>query len=246
MKTSTWLVAACLAASFPAHAQFKPIEVKDQELNELRGRYVMPGRIVSFGVVMSSTWQNARGDSIGATATLQVQQSSFKPQFYVSLTGDTGSGGPVNPGTGTVTGGAGLGTTQGVTQSVRSAGDYNTAYNNVSINVKEGNSAPAAGTPQGVILGAGQTITGSNGAGTLSVSASGNGIQLGIQANNNQGNSVQRLAQGGLLQATTLMGGNNAVNNITQLNVVLRNNLPTAGALNCNLDQLKGLRISGY
>lgn len=246
MKTSTWLVAACLAASFPAHAQFKPIEVKDQELSELRGRYVMPGRIISFGVVMSSTWQNARGDSIGATATLHVQQSSFKPQFYVSLSGDTGSGAPVNPGTGTVTGGAGLGTTQGVTQSVRSAGDYNTAYNNVSINVKEGNSAPPVGTPQGVILGAGQTITGSNGAGTLSVSANGNGIQLGIQANNNQGNSVQRLAQGGLLQATTLMGGNNAVNNITQLNVVLRNNLPTAGALNCNLDQLKGLRISGY
>ena len=66
MKTSTWLVAACLAASLPAHAQFKPIEIKDQELSELRGRYVMPGRIISFGVVMSSTWQNARGDSIGA------------------------------------------------------------------------------------------------------------------------------------------------------------------------------------
>lgn len=246
MKTSTWLVAACLAASFPAHAQFKPIEIKDQELSELRGRYVMPGRIISFGVVMSSTWQNARGDSIGATATMQVQQSSFKPQFYVSLDRQDGSGAPVGQGTGTVTGGAGLGTTQGVTQSVRAAGDYNTAYNNVSINVKESNSAPALSTPQGVVLGAGQTITGSNGAGTLSISSTGNGIQLGIQANNNQGSSMQRLAQGGLSQATTLMGGNNAVNNITQLNVVLRNNLPTAGALNCNLDQLKGLRISGY
>ncbi|MNJ63487.1 hypothetical protein D3C77_593930 [compost metagenome] len=112
--------------------------------------------------------------------------------------------------------------------------------------MKEANSAPAAGQPQGQLLGSGQTITGSNGAGTLSVSSTGKGIQLGIQANNNQGNTVQRLAQGGLLQATTLLGGNNAVNNITQLNVVLRNNLPTAGALNCNLDQLKGLRISGY
>lgn len=246
MKTSTWLVAACLAASLPAHAQFKPIEIKDQELSELRGRYVMPGRIISFGVVMSSTWQNARGDSIGATASMQVQQSSFKPQFYVSLDTRDGNGAPVTQGNGTVTGGAGLGTTQGVTQSVRAAGDYNTAYNNVSINVKEANRAPAAGQPQGQLLGSGQTITGSNGAGTLSVSSTGKGIQLGIQANNNQGNTVQRLAQGGLLQATTLLGGNNAVNNITQLNVVLRNNLPTAGALNCNLDQLKGLRISGY
>ena len=32
MKTSTWLVAACLAASLPAHAQFKPIEIKDQDV----------------------------------------------------------------------------------------------------------------------------------------------------------------------------------------------------------------------
>ena len=246
MKTSTWLVAACLATSFSAHAQFKPIEVKDHELSELRGRYVMPGRIISFGVVMSSTWQNARGDRIGATATMQVQQSSFKPQFYVSLDKKDGSGAPVAPGNGTVSGGAGLNNPQGVTQSVRAAGDHNSAYNNVAINVKEGNSAPAVGKPQGQLLGSGQTITGSNGAGTLSVSSTGKGIQLGIQANNNQGASVQRLAQGGLLQATTLMGGNNAVNNITQLNVVLRNNLPTAGALNCNLDQLKGLRISGY
>uniref|UniRef100_A0A1I7Y3P8 Omp85 domain-containing protein n=1 Tax=Steinernema glaseri TaxID=37863 RepID=A0A1I7Y3P8_9BILA len=94
MKTSTWLVAACLAASLPAHAQFKPIEIKDQELSELRGRYVMPGRIISFGVVMSSTWQNARGDSIGATASMQVQQSSFKPQFYVSLDTRDGNGAP--------------------------------------------------------------------------------------------------------------------------------------------------------
>ncbi|NER61528.1 hypothetical protein G3435_19345 [Pseudomonas sp. MAFF212428] len=246
MKTSTWLVAACLAASLPAHAQFKPIEIKDQELSELRGRYVMPGRIISFGVVMSSTWQNARGDRISGTATMQVQQSSFKPQFYVSLNSQQGSGAAVGQGNGTVSGGAGLNNTQGVTQSVRAAGDYNSAYNNVSINVREGNSAPAAGKPQGQLLGAGQTISGTNGAGTLSVSSTGKGIQLGIQANNNQGSSVQRLAQGGLLQATTLLGGNNAVNNMTQLNVVLRNNLPTAGALNCNLDQLKGLRISGY
>ncbi len=36
------------------------------------------------------------------------------------------------------------------------------------------------------------------------------------------------------------------VNNMTQLNVVLRNNLPTTGALDCNLTQLKGLRNLGY
>jgi len=78
MKTSYWLAAACLAASASglAHAGFKPIEIKDQELAELRGRYVMPGRIISFGIVMSSTWRNASGDLIGAATSMQVQAST--------------------------------------------------------------------------------------------------------------------------------------------------------------------------
>lgn len=247
MKTSSWLVALCVAASLPVQAQiFKPIEVKDQELDQLRGRYVMPGRIISFGVVMSSTWQNANGDRIGATAALQVQQSTFKPQFYVSMTGENGSGSSTAQGTGSVTGGAGLGTTQGVTQVTRSAGDYNTAYNNVEINVKEASQAPQLDTPQGQALTSGGTLSATNNAGTLAVSSGANGIRMSIQAANNQGSSLQKLADGGLMQATTLLGGNNAVSNVAQLNVVLRDNLPTVGALNCNLDQLKGLRISGY
>jgi len=63
MKSAYWLAAACLVTSLPAYANagFKPIEIKDQELSELRGRYVMPGRIISFGIVMSSTWRNASG-----------------------------------------------------------------------------------------------------------------------------------------------------------------------------------------
>ena len=39
---------------------------------ELRGRYVMPGRIISFGIVMSSTWTNAVGDTITGKASMQV------------------------------------------------------------------------------------------------------------------------------------------------------------------------------
>ncbi|MDF0732984.1 hypothetical protein P0Y43_20020 [Pseudomonas entomophila] len=248
MKTTTWLVAACLAASLPVQAQvFKPIEIKDQELAQLRGRYVMPGRIISFGVVMSSTWQNAAGDRIGATTTLQVQQNTYQPQFYVSMTGQNGNGDAPGRGNGLVNGGAGLvNTTQGVTQSVRAAGDNNSAYNDVSINVREANQVGDAGQPLGQILTAGTTLTSTNGAGTVRVSNTGSGIQMAIQASNNQGESLQRLANGGMLQATTLLGGSNAVSNVTQLNVVLRDNLPSAGALNCNLDQLKGLRVSGY
>lgn len=246
MKTSSWVVALCVAASLPAHAQFKPIEVQDQELAQLRGRYVMPGRIISFGVVMSSTWLNANGDRIGATASLQVQQSTFKPQFYVTTTTQSGTGTSNLQGSGIVTGGAGLGSGQGVTQVTRAAGDNNSSYNNVQINVSEADQAPQMTAPQGQALASGSVINASNGAGSISIASTATGIQMGIQAAGGQGASLQRLADGGVLQNTTLLGGNNAVNNLTQLNVVLRNNMPTAGALNCSLDQLKGLRVSGY
>lgn len=247
MKTSLWLAVVCLAASLPTHAEtLKPIELKDQELANLRGRYVMPGRIVSFGIVMTSTWQNANGEVIGATSAMQVQQSTLKPQFYVSMIDEKGTGSAhTSTGTGTVSGGSGLNTTQGVTQVVRAAGDFNAANNNVDINVTKGNQAPAS-QPQGQALAAGATLVGSNGAGTLSVSSTGTGVQMNIVANGNQGNSVQSLGQGGLMQNTTLLGASNRVSNLTSLNVVLRDSAPMAGSVGANLEQLKGIRNLGY
>ncbi|WLI15053.1 hypothetical protein [Pseudomonas sp. FP603] len=245
MKTPIWLAVVCLAASLPTQAQtFKPIELKDQELATLRGRYVMPGRVISFGIVMSSTWQNANGEMIGATSSMHIQQSTIKPQFYVSLIDEKGNGSASSQGTGTVIGGSGLNSTEGVTQVVRAAGDNNSAYNNVEINVTKASQAPAT-QQQGQALAAGSTLVGANGAGSLSVSSSGTGVQLNIVGNNNQGSTVQRLGQGGLMQNTTLLGGGNQVSNLTSFNVVLRDNA-TAGSLNGNLDQLRGLRTLGF
>ena len=207
MKTPMWLVVVCLTASLPIQAQtFKPIELSDQELSVLRGRYVMPGRIISFGIAMTSTWQNANGEVIGATSSMQIQQSTIKPQFYVTMLDDKGNGSahPQGIGTGTVTGGSGLNSTDGVTQVVRAAGDNNTAYNNVDINITKANQAPAT-QQQGQALAAGSTLVGANGAGSLSVASTGTGVQLNIVANNNQGSTVQRLAQGGLMQNLSLI-----------------------------------------
>lgn len=247
MKVIPLLAATCLVACLPVQAEsvFKPIELKDQELAQLRGKYVMPGRVISFGIVMSSTWKNAVGDNIGARVSMQVQESTIKPQFYVTTIDEPATGNPAPPaaGTGTVTGGAGLSQTQGVTQSVRAAGDYNTAANTVSIDVKEADQAPPVAAPQGTPLDT-TPVTASNGAGTVSVTPGNGGIQLAINANG-QGAAMQQLAAGGLLQAAQMVGGNNAVNNLAQLSVVLKNNLPSSGALDCNLDQLKGLRTMG-
>ena len=248
MNTSRWLTVLCLAASMPAYASsgFKPIELKDSVMAELRGRYVMPGRIISFGIVMSSTWTNAVGDTITGKASMQVDSSTITPQFYVQTTGSAGTGTNQNTGTGNVTGGAGLGTGTGVTQSVRTAGDGNTAYNNVGINVTENGFAPSNIVQSGHVLVAGGTVTGDSAAGRVSVSANNGGLQMAIQANHNQGNSLQQIGGGQVLQGTVLTGNTNFVNNMTQLNVVMGNNGLNNPALNCNLDQLKGLRTLGY
>ncbi|ASV38427.1 hypothetical protein ACW9I8_12710 [Pseudomonas reactans] len=247
MNTSRWLTVLCLAASMPAYASsaFKPIELKDSEMAELRGRYVMPGRIISFGIVMSSTWTNAVGDTITGKASMQVDSSTITPQFYVQTTGSTGTGTNPNTGTGNVSGGAGLGSGTGVTQSVRTAGDGNTAYNNVGINVTENGFAPSNAVQSGKVLVAGGTVTGDSAAGRVSVSANNGGLQMAIQGNHNQGNSLQQIGGGQVLQGTVLTGDRNFVSNMTQLNVVMNNGLNNP-ALNCNLDQLKGLRTLGY
>ena len=249
MKNSHWLMVSCLAlTSLQAHANlpFKPIELKDQELSELRGRYVMPGRIISFGIVMESSWTNAQGDTIGAATSLQIQQSTIKPQFYVTTYSTQGNGATATQGSGTVIGGAGLNTSTGVTQVVRAAGDGNSANNNVAINVSQVNQASASSQQIGQVLTSGGSVTGYGTAGSVTVSAASSGLTMQILANNNQGNALQQIAQGGVLQSTTLLGNSNLVSSITQLNVVLQNNTSSVGALNGSLTQLKGLRNMGF
>ena len=187
MNTYRWLTVMCLAASMPAYASsvFKPIEIRDSELADLRGRYVMPGRIISFGIVMSSTWTNAAGDSVTGSASMNVNASTVTPQFYVQVTDSPTKVSPNQPnGTGTVVGGAGLGSGQGVTQSVRAAGDGNTASNNVNIHVNQNGLSPANIVQSGQALVAGQSVTGSTGAGQVTVSAANGGLQMAILANN--------------------------------------------------------------
>jgi hypothetical protein len=248
MNTYRWLTVMCLAASMPAHAAsaFKPIELKDAELADLRGRFVMPGRIISFGLVMSTTWTNSTGATVTGTASMQVNSSTITPQFYVQVTGHDGTGISKQPnGTGTVIGGSGLGTGQGVTQSVRAAGDGNTANNGVDINVTQNGLSPANIVQSGQALVAGQPITGGTAAGQVTVSAVNGGLQLALLANNNQGSALQQIGGGNVLQGTVIQGNSNFINNKTQLNVVLGNPALNNLAQNLNLNQLKGLRTPG-
>ncbi|WP_051414687.1 hypothetical protein [Zestomonas thermotolerans] len=246
MKNYMLLTAIALAVSLPVQGAsvLNPEELSDKELSQLRGRFVMPGRVVHFGFTMVSSWQNAQGQMIGAKVDMQAQHGMYRPVFRVStLNDDAGYGGlPESLPQGTITGGAGLTRVDGASQSIRAAGDHNTAENRIALNVKYGNTAPALNTSGKPLT---SQITSSNGAGSVQVTPGNNALQITIQANNGQGSAIHKIGAGALMQNTQIMSSHNVVKNLAALDVVLRENRATINTLNCNWDQLRGLRPSG-
>ncbi|MNO53730.1 hypothetical protein D3C76_441820 [compost metagenome] len=227
MKMRQWLITGLLVAAFPVQGELlKPIELTDAQLAQLRGKFVMPGRIVSFGVIMSSTWQAANGQMLGGEVSMQMQQGMALPVFNVSLS-SSGGRGSLPAGTGQVVGGGGLGQVQGVSQSARSAGDFNVTHNGVNIDVRE--SSQLGRQPHGsTTLG---TSVRSSSLGEVRVEPAGGGLQVSIQAAG-QGSSMQRIGGGSLTQSTDIISSRNNVENLTQLNVVMSKGSPSINGLN--------------
>jgi hypothetical protein len=237
------LLGCCLMASLPLHAAsaFNTVELSDQELAQLRGRYVLPGHVVHFGITMTSAWENS-GQRLDASVSLQAQQGMAQPLITVTANAN-GQGPALAAGSGTVLGGQGLNNVEGISQSVRTAGDINTARNDLSITISRNGQAPAldrSGTP---LSGAFSTHT-SLGNAKVQTTPNG-GLQVAIQAKG-QGNSLQQLGGGGLRQSTDIISSKNNVSNLTHLDVVLQGTRTSLEGLNCNLDQLRGLRPTGY
>lgn len=111
------------------------VELSDQEFFYLCGCYVLLGWIVSFGVIMSSIWQNVSGQVFGVCVDLQVWQNLVCLVFNVILVDWLGNVLLFVVGNGQVFGGVGLVQIQGVSQSICIVGDYNSVSNGVSIEV---------------------------------------------------------------------------------------------------------------
>lgn len=242
MNKRYWWVAGVLCLSLPVQSAslFNPAEVSDRELSELRGRYVLPDRIIHFGVTMSTFWQNSAGQGIGALVSLRVDGSA-QPNLSVSYIDQSGNGLQALPGTGQILGGNGLTQVQGVSQSVRSAGDLNDALNDLSITVSRGGETPAV---QG-----GQPWSGSsqftNAAGSIQVSSHAGGLQVALQAAG-QGQALQQIGAGSVLQQANINSSLTSVRNLAALNVALRDRPLNVELNNCTWEQLRALRPIGY
>ena len=240
MKLNPLLLGALLLFNPPAGANplFQPVELTDAELAQLRGRYTLPDRIVSFGVTMSSTWQNSAGQVIGAAVKLDLDRGQVQPWLTITPIDQAGNGQPSASATGQVIGGAGLDSVQGLSQSLRVAGDFNRGLNDLSIEI--GAATPNAHQAGSVDWANDQGF--GNAAGTVSISARDGGLRLTVQASDNQGFAQQRIGAGGMAQHAQIAGTLNQVYNRTALRVTLDNNASGMSAL----EQLRPLHPTGY
>ncbi len=242
MKTRTWLIAGLISLSMPVSAGnlFQPVELNDKELAQLRGRYVLPDRVIHFGVTMNTIWQNSSGQRIGALVSLRVDGVA-EPSLRVSFTDQPDNDTSIAAGTGQVLGGAGLGSVDGIVQSMRSAGDYNDGLNDLSIAVTNGESdLPAA--PGDSWRGVGAF---SNTAGDVTVSSQSGGLQIALQAAG-QGTALQQIGSAGISQQASIKGSFNTVRNMAALTVALRDRPMGLDLANCTWEQMHALRPTGY
>ena len=243
MNRKHWWVVGVISLSLPVNAAslFQPVEISDAELSQLRGRYVLPDRVIHFGVTMSTFWQNNAGQSIGANVTLQVSGQA-QPSLHVSYVGQAESGGSAAvPGVGQVIGGNGLAQVQGISQSVRSAGDYNDALNDLSISIS--NTVESLPTPEGQAW-SGSTQF-SNEAGSVQITNQSGGLRLALDANG-QGLAQQQIGGGNVLQQANINSSLNSVRNLAALNIALRDRPLNMDLANCTWEQLRALRPAGY
>lgn len=209
------LTALLLTPAVQAQGLFKPAEVSDRDLAEIRGKFVMPDRIVHFGVTMTTLWTAGNGQQLGATVSLNMQQN-LQPVLSVQFIDQAGQG--ALPATqGQVIGGNQLNSVQGIAQSVRIAGSSNAGLNDLDLSISQ--QASAANNPGLPLNSAPQTV--SNDLGSITVSAD-QGLRIAL--NGAQGSSWQSLGNGGLNQGIAIAGQLNHVENLTRLNVALQNN----------------------
>ncbi|NAW33713.1 hypothetical protein [Halomonas alimentaria] len=129
-------------------------QLSDAELGQLRGRFVDKGRILFFGVQMTSEWRNPAGGHLRAGATLhgdltgRAPSVSFEPHLTMVSAGNAVVAGPSGNGAIVRDGGTGgIGNARGVVQSIQAAGDFNAAANDLQIDVLDASQHP--GVPSG-------------------------------------------------------------------------------------------------
>lgn len=128
-------------------------EVADDELADMRGRYIVgDNTVVWFGVEMISTWQTSNGQTLQSALKLGLDfsknpnqpQVTFVPTVTITTISNAlpTSTTPSNVSRSVQSGG--LANVGGLIQSVQIAGDHNAASNVTSLNIQDNGKAPTS------------------------------------------------------------------------------------------------------
>ncbi|MGM8060452.1 hypothetical protein [Vogesella indigofera] len=196
-----------MLGSLPAVAQSSLVYLGDGALDTLRGRYIQAGQVVNFGVQMVSTWSASDGSTSGVGMALQL-----KPGFEPNLTAYKLSSTPATTATASSPGlPQGLSSMQGVAQVNQVAGNGNKAGNTAVITISANDQQydfAFGGGWQAEALGQGVKIEG-------------NAVRVEIDQGA-LGRASQRIGNGHLEQFTRIQGDRIAVQNMLQIQIVLK------------------------
>lgn len=261
---SAVLTAALVAASSPLVCGAEELleigvaaqgnELSDESLAGLRGRSLIQGRIVRFGVEMASTWQTPAGQTFGAAATLDVSLGGTTPRvtFVPALSAvdpeGAVSGSAVQTGSAPqpamqVSGASALERVSGVVQSIQVAGDDNRVTNSATVTIGRGASGAPGDRPSGVGQAAMRTASGA----VLSATAGPEGMSVAISVPG-AGRVQQQIRasrEGAVRQMAQITGDLQRVDNRLSLCVVLDRAPAARGLGRPGLDALRSTRVPG-
>ncbi len=245
-------------------------DVSDQELSEMRGRFIRQGRPIYFGISMQSQWSTAGGEIINAGMNIGINlRKDIATENMVTIDvnlDDTGQA-PAEIISESNSNLGGLDSTQGVAQAISVAGDDNQAHNKAYMTIHFVSPELAAKSGEKVFyfggksLDTSQNITeitkptttsqvGKNGVVTSAfVDENGVGVKIEVP---NQGSAMQLLRSksdsregSGLFQTVQVEGSANRVTNRLNFVAEFARTKGNAGNVRPALESLKAIQGLG-
>jgi len=201
------------------------VELTDEEMGDMRGRYTVDTNTVAwFGVTMVSTWQNQAGQQL--TSQLKITMDVSQPeqpkvtfQPHVSIT-HVDAPSPVPSGQREIDN-AGLANVNGMVQSVQIAGDGNVASNTARVSLRESDEPPSASPQVADVAASTSTALATASAPGMSAVASleGNAARVLLQIDG-QGAVEQWISGSGMGQTIQLAADSQQASNWLELDLV--------------------------
>ncbi|WP_037073078.1 hypothetical protein [Pseudoxanthomonas suwonensis] len=211
------------------------VELSDEEMGDMRGRYTVgDNKVAWFGVTMVSTWKTQAGAQLKSTMKVGVDVSrpqapkvTFEPRVSI-----TAANAPMpTPDGDRHVDAAGLANASGMVQSVQVAGDGNRAINVASINMRDGDVPTAPEPDPAASVLATTSVNGMTALATLD----GNAARVLLQVDGH-GAVEQWIGQSGMGQSIQLASDGQMASNWLELDLV-RSSTQARASLGQNVAQ---------